>query len=90
MKHVDLPKPLKTEMSPKDAKRFRDRLWNVEQEIRRYRAFYDKENRLRTRTSTNEDKNEARLGRMAETGKKIGELCCKREAIKTILEDSHA
>jgi len=84
----------KPELSPEERKRLQHKLDGVILEIRRLEAFYAKERQFRfkipkrcepSRQEEAEAKDAARLQRMEETAKKIGELCCKREVLRVNL-----
>lgn len=86
--------PAVTELSPEERKRLQHKLDGVIEEIRRLETFYAKERHFRfkipkrcepSRQEEAEAKDESRLLRMEETAKKIGELCGKRESLRTAL-----
>jgi hypothetical protein len=98
---MSLTRPLvdQLDLSQAGRKRFQHELEGVLKEIRRLEAYYAKERNFRfkipkrckpSRQEETEAKDEARLLRMEETAKKISALCCKREALKGVLEAFHA
>lgn len=102
---LTLPKPLKIEMSEKDKKRFERQLVIAKEQFRRYKDLYEKESRIDQKTPDPEKhpdwnssywkpliqaKMEARRKRMADAALKIMDWSNKEEAIKAILEGSHA